>query len=251
MGKAEISVDGAPAVIVDLFSDTTLDQQKVWSSPVLPDGNHRVQIRLSATSASGAYIDVDAVDVHGSLPGVSTVTAAKTMWAEQRLRELSYLPGVVNGVFDSKTRGAVIAFEKWEGLPRDGIVGAAVWARLHTATRPKPTRIGTTNPWIEVDKTKQVLLFCKNGAVVYTIPVSTGSASVGMVTPSGTFSIISKTPPREHLYYPMAITSGIAIHGYPNVPTYPASHGCVRTQNWDQDVLYPLTPLGTRVYIHY
>jgi hypothetical protein len=251
MGKAEISVDGAPAVIVDLLSDTTLDQQKVWSSPVLPDGYHRVQIRVSAASTSGAYINIDAVDVRGSLPGVSTVAAAKTMWAEQRLRELSYLPGVVNGVFDSRTRGAVIAFEKWEGLPRDGVIGATVWARLHTATRPRPTRTGTTDPWIEIDKTKQVLLFCKNGAVVYTIPVSTGSASVGMITPSGTFSIISKTPPREHLYYPMAITSGIAIHGYPTVPTYPASHGCIRTQNWDQDVLYPLTPLRTRVYIHY
>ena len=251
MGKAEVSIDGGPAVMVDLFSDTTLDQQKVWSSPVLPDGNHRVQIWVSATSAAGAYIDVDAVDVHGSLPSVSTATAAKTMWAEQRLKELSYLPGVVDGVFDTKTRGAVIAFEKWEGLSRDGVIGTTVWARLHTATRPQPTRIGTTDPWIEVDKTKQVLLFCKNGAVVYTIPVSTGSASVGMVTPSGTFSIISKTPPREHLYYPMAITSGIAIHGYPTVPTYPASHGCVRTQNWDQDVLYPLTPMGTRVYIYY
>jgi hypothetical protein len=250
MGKAQVSIDGGASVTVDLFGLATLDQQKVWSSPVLPDGYHRVQIWVSTASATGAYIDVDAVDVHGSLPAVSTTTLAKTMWAEQRLRELSYLPGVVNGVFDSKTRGAVIAFEKWEGLPRDGVIGAAVWARLHTATRPRPTRAGSTDPWIEVDKTKQVLLFCKKGAVVYTIPVSTGSGSVGMVTPSGTFSIISKTPPRDHLYYPMAITSGIAIHGYPTIPTYPASHGCIRTQNWDQDVLYPLTPMGTRVYIH-
>ena len=219
MGKAQVSVDGGPAVTVDLFSATTLDQQKVWSSPVLPDGYHRVQIWVSATSPAGAYIDVDAVEVHGSLPSVSSASVAKTMWAEQRLKELSYLPGVVDGISDTKTRGAVIAFEKWEGLPRDGVIGTTVWARLHTATRPKPTRIGTTDPWIEVDKTKQVLLFCKNGAVLYTIPVSTGSASVGMITPSGTFSIISKTPPREHLYYPMAITSGIAIHGYPTVPT--------------------------------
>jgi L,D-transpeptidase catalytic domain/IPT/TIG domain/Putative peptidoglycan binding domain len=250
MGKAQVSIDGGAPVTVDLFGATSLDQQKVWTSPALPDGDHRVQIWVSETSAPGAYIDVDAVDVHGSLPSLSSASAAKTMWAEQRLKELSYLPGVVNGVFDTKTRGAVVAFEKWEGLPRDGVIGTAVWARLHTATRPKPTRIGTTDPWIEVNKTKQVLLFCKDGAVLYTIPVSTGSASVGMITPSGTFSIISKTPPRDHLYYPMAITSGIAIHGYPTVPTTAASHGCVRTQNWDQDVLYPITPMRTRVYIY-
>jgi hypothetical protein len=250
MGKAQISIDGGSAVTVDLSSSAAHDQQKVWSSPELADGLHRVQIGVSATSAAGASIDVDAVDVHGSLPSVSSTTAAKTMWAEQRLKELSYLPGAVDGVSDSKTKGAVIAFEKWEGLSRDGVVGTTVWARLHTAARPKPTRSGTTDPWIEVDKTKQVLLFCQNGAVKYTIPVSTGSADVGMITPSGTFSIYSKTPPRGHLYYPMAITSAIAIHGYPTVPTTPASHGCVRTQDWDQDVLYPITPLGTRVYIY-
>ena len=251
MGKADVSIDGGPAVTVDLSSAATLDQQKVWVSPLLPDAIHRVQISVSKTSAPGAYIDVDAVDVHGSLPSLSSTTAAKTMWAEQRLKELSYLPGAVNGTADVKTKGAVIAFEKWEGLSRDGVISSTVLARLHTATRPKPTRSGTTNPWIEVDKTKQLLLFCKNGAVLYTIPVSTGSASVGMITPSGTFSIISKTPPRGHLYYPMAITSAIAIHGYPKVPTSPASHGCIRTQNWDQDVIYPLTPMKTRVYVHY
>jgi hypothetical protein len=250
MGKALVSIDGGTAVTVDLFSATSLYQQKVWSSPVLPDGYHRIQIWVSPSGPAGAYIDIDAADVHGSLPSVTTASAAKNMVAEQRLKELSYLPGTVDGTADTKTKGAVIAFEKWEGLSRDGVIGTTVWARLHTATRPKPTRIGTTDPWIEVNKTKQVLLFCKNGAVLYTIPVSTGSASVGMITPSGTFSIISKTPPRGHLYYPMAITSGIAIHGYPTVPTTPASHGCVRTQNWDQDVLYPITPMGTRVYIY-
>ena len=51
-----------------------------------------------------------------------------------------------------------------------------------------------TNPWIEVNKTKQVLLYCKNGAVVWTLHVSTGSASLsgGRVSPSGTWTILAK-----------------------------------------------------------
>jgi hypothetical protein len=250
MGKAELTIDGGAPVTVNLANATTADQQKVYTSPELSDGLHRIQIKLSSTSPVGAPINVDALDVHGSLPTASSASVAKYMWVEQRLKELSYLPGVVDGSSDVKSKGAVIAFEKWEGFTRDGAVGTTVWARLHTASRPKPTKAGTTQPWIEVDKTKQVLLWCMNGQVVYTIPVSTGSASVGIVTPAGTFSIWSKTPPRGHLYYPMAILSNIAIHGYPNVPTYPASHGCVRTQDWDQDVIYPITPLGTRVYIY-
>ena len=55
-------------------------------------------------------------------------------------------------------------------------------------------------------------------------------------------------------YYPMDYDASqdpiLAIHGYPNVPTYPASHGCVRTETWDQDALFPLISVGTYVYIY-
>jgi hypothetical protein len=34
------------------------------------------------------------------------------------------------------------------------------------------------------------------------------------------------------------------------VPTSPASHGCIRTQTWDQDALQPLIAVGTAVYIY-
>ena len=85
----------------------------------------------------------------------------------------------------------------------------------------------------------------------WTLPVSTGSASVGIVTPSGTFKVTRKTKELSPRYYPLYIsTTLLAIHGYPSVPTYPASHGCARTQTWDQDDLWPLIPVGTPVYIY-
>ncbi len=95
-----------------------------------------------------------------------------------------------------------------------------------------------------------MLLFCRDGKVAITIPVSTGSATVGIVTPSGTFTVFIKTLEISPLYHPMAFTWATAIHGYPKVPTYPASHGCVRTQTWDQDVIYPLVDLGTRLFVY-
>ena len=87
--------------------------------------------------------------------------------------------------------------------------------------------------------------------MVWTLPVSTGSASVGIVTPVGTFKVTRKTLETNPRYLPLYIsTTLLAIHGYPSVPTYPASHGCVRTQTWDEDALYPLIPVGTYVYIY-
>ena len=103
-----------------------------------------------------------------------------------------------------------------------------------------------------MDKAKQILLYCKNGAVVWTLPVATGSPNVGITTPSGAFQIRRKTMETDPRWHPMYLRAHgyIAIHGFPNVPTRRASHGCVRTQIWDQRDLYPLISIGTYVYIY-
>jgi peptidoglycan hydrolase-like protein with peptidoglycan-binding domain len=253
-----VSVDGADPTTVDLYSDgPDKHQQKVWSTGTLASATHWVEIRWSANHGdSGRYINVDAFDVLGALPTPGSLTTTEVELAEQRLKDLSYRPGTVDGSYTSATRAAVIAFQKWEGLARDGVLGTQTWSRLQVASRPTPAHLpGATNPWLEVDKSKQVLLYCKNGAVVWTLHVSTGSASVGRVSPTGTWTIYDKTtgsPGGMYLpmYYDSSGSPELAIHGYPNVPTYPASHGCVRTETWDQDALYPLIPIGTKFYIY-
>ena len=250
MGIADVSVDGKAAVQVDLHGATEVYQKVAYTTGILTNGKHVFEITWDERNgASAAYISIDAFDVAGSVPWELTLSASQALWVEKRLSELTYRPGTVDGVFDTKTRGAVIAFQKWEGLTRNGEVSASVLNRLATAAKPKPTRTGTT--WIEIDKSKQVLLFCRDGALLWTIPVSTGSASVGIVTPSGARKVTRKTTEKSPRYYPLYIsTTLLAIHGYPNVPTYPASHGCVRTLTWDQDELAPLVLVGTPVYIY-
>lgn len=254
MGKADVSVDGGAPVTVDLYSPATQYKQKVFSSGMLSNAVHRVEVTWHESNASGAYITVDAFDVLGTLPYTRSLTVAEIKWLEQRLADLSYRPGPIDGVYDTRTRGAVIAFQKWEELTRDGVVGSVVWARLQVAGSPKPRSTGTT-AWIEVNKTKQLLLYCKDNAVVRTLPVSTGTTGDGgIITPSGTFKVTRKTLETSPRYLPLYISnypsSLLAIHGYPNVPTYPASHGCVRTHLWDEDELHPIIPVGTRVYIY-
>lgn len=255
MGGAVISLDGGEPQLVNLYSDVAVYQQKVWSTGTLESGTHWAEIRWNLDNVSGKYINIDAFDVVGYLPSAGSLTSTEIKWAEQRLADLSYRSGVIDGHADSRTETAVVAFEKWEGLPRDGVLGPLVWERLKTATRPTPKMSGASNPWIEVDTAKQVLLYCKDGAVVWTLEVSTGSASVGIVSPPGTWTIFNKRTDSpggmyKPMYYYQDETNYLAIHGYPNVPTYPASHGCVRTQYWDQDALYPLIELGTYVYIY-
>lgn len=172
---------------------------------------------------------------------------------EQRLAELSYSPGPVDGVFDHRTRGAVIAFQKWEGLTRDGVMRSATWTRLMSASRPTP-RQTDTGTWIEVSLPKQVFLYVQNGVVVRTLPTSTGARYTYRWAP---YTVLRKPIADGPRYRALYLVPGnvLAIHGYPSVPTYPASGGCVRLQKWDMDDLRakdstsPMIPNGTRVYI--
>jgi peptidoglycan hydrolase-like protein with peptidoglycan-binding domain len=180
------------------------------------------------------------------------------MWLEQRLTDLSYRPGPVDGVFDKRTRHAVIAFQKWEGLSRDGVAGAQVWWHLLEAVRPTPAYAeeGKNNApqgrWIEVDRKKQVLLYCVEGVVERTLPVSTGSARVGVATPSGIYFIQRENTYERVRYKPLYLsrTTVLAIHGYTSVPVYPASHGCIRMTWADMDEFHDLIPLGTPVLVY-
>jgi lipoprotein-anchoring transpeptidase ErfK/SrfK len=52
------------------------------------------------------------------------------------------------------------------------------------------------------------------------------------------------------LYFPSYFLRGFAVHGYPSVPAYPASHGCVRIPIWVAQRIYALISFGSRIVIH-
>jgi hypothetical protein len=73
-GMAKVSVDGGTAVTVDLYSAAIKYQQKVWATGTLSAGYHTVKIVWTGTknpAATGTNICVDALDVAGSLVGVT------------------------------------------------------------------------------------------------------------------------------------------------------------------------------------
>jgi len=61
------------------------------------------------------------------------------MSLQRKLANLGYLPNSgVDGVDGYQTEQAVIAFQAWEGLSRDGDAGSQTRAALRTARRPRP-----------------------------------------------------------------------------------------------------------------
>ncbi len=191
---------------------------------------------------------------------------------QQRLLELGFWHLGVDGGYGLTTSQAVMAFQKWKGLPATSVVDDATAIALTTTwCRPTPGR--ASGDFFEVDKGRQIAMVVRGGTVVWVFNVSTGNGEsydeedqknagarvIGIaVTPTGEFRTY-----REHdvpryegnlgtLYRPKFVVGGVAVHGARNVPNYPASHGCIRVVNPVMDLIWSqnLLPLRSRVWIH-
>jgi peptidoglycan hydrolase-like protein with peptidoglycan-binding domain len=181
---------------------------------------------------------------------------------QRRLLELGYWMGEPDGNYGQLTRQAVMAFQKVEGLGRDGVAGPITQERLAVAGRPAP-RGGSG---LEIDLSRQVLFVVEGGQVKWAINTSTGngeaytSSSGGQaqaVTPPGQFRIQReidglREAPLGTLYRPKYFNGGIAVHGSGSIPANPASHGCARVTNSAMDMLWSsgVAEIGTPVWVY-
>jgi L,D-transpeptidase catalytic domain/Putative peptidoglycan binding domain len=182
--------------------------------------------------------------------------------AERRLSEMGYWTGRVDGVIDSVTQVALIAFQKWEGRRVTGRLTRSEFNAIRDAASPAPRDTGYKH--IEVDLDRQVLLLTDDdGAITKILPVSTGSGKhykekrmSGLAyTPRGRFRIYGKISgwrrsPLGLLFYPNYFSDGLAIHGNPEVPHQPRSHGCVRIPMFAAAEISRQLPVGTIVLIY-
>jgi peptidoglycan hydrolase-like protein with peptidoglycan-binding domain len=176
------------------------------------------------------------------------------LFVQQRLLDLGFWLPAADGVYSSSTSQAVLAFQKAQGLDRDGIAGPATIAALDHASRPVPQG-GDPGTSIEIDLARQLLLVVQDGQVTWAINTSTGTAATP--TRVGRFTVEREIDGMRHaplgdLYRPKYFDRGIAVHGSDSIPGYPASHGCARVSNAAIDMLWAsgLLPIGTPVWVY-
>jgi peptidoglycan hydrolase-like protein with peptidoglycan-binding domain len=182
---------------------------------------------------------------------------------QQRLVDLGYWMGSADGNYGQLTRQAVMAFQKAEGLGRDGVAGPITQERLAGAGR-QSSRAGGTG--LEIDLERQILMVVQGGQVQWVINTSTGNnetytsstgGSARAITPPGSFTIYReidgvREAPLGTLYRPKYFNGGIAIHGSGSIPAHPASHGCARVTNSAMDMLWSsgVAAMGTPVTVY-
>ena len=193
---------------------------------------------------------------------------SQVLEVQERLTELGFFVGPIDGQFGNLTKMAVWAFEKLVmQTPRSdatGVVTDEMWQFMQQPMRIEPRRFHskgqTTANHTEVYLPEQVVVFFQDDKPVLITHASSGSGEewrqevtidpgeygnqngteplvrgeIGVsYTPGGVFEIdrmIEGT--RESalgtLWNPAYFNYGIALHGAMNVPLEPASHGCIR-----------------------
>lgn len=209
----------------------------------------RAQDQSDDGNDSGSDSAADSGD--GNTGSIVTISSSR---AEQRLRDLGYWGGSMTS--------ALMAFQKVNGLSADGQLGPNTAAAL--ADPRSPILVGGNSTRIEVDLDRQVVHLIEGGSRVRTMNASSGNGEtfyvdgvggVEALTPRGTFTIERRIAGLREgalggMYNPMYFFHGWALHGSNSVPSYPASHGCVRLPRSDASWLFDRVPNGIQVKLH-
>src|SRR5271163_2975559 len=233
---------------------------------VLPVGNGAGQFHLNYSSATAGVVQVHAAHYatpeeaafSGRSKSVSFVSAdiqpgasgPSVRLLQSELNALHYVVPL-DGVFDEATGRAVIAYRKMTGLDRVASTNLRVFELLQHGAGSFHVRYPQYGRHVEADLTKQVLAEIEPGGHVRAIyTMSSGKPSTPTVI--GHFNVYLKTPGvnSEGMVDSNYFIRGYAIHGYHEVPTYAASHGCLRVPIPDAPAIYGWVQLGTAVDVY-
>jgi peptidoglycan hydrolase-like protein with peptidoglycan-binding domain len=182
---------------------------------------------------------------------------------QTQLYALGYWVDTTNGTFDDSTQQAVWALQKAANLTRDGVVGPATWAALEAGVVPQPQP--ESGYEIQINLANDLIMVVNNNHLLWTLNTSTGGgytytedgATDVATTPTGMFSTFRTvnglvTDSLGTLWMPRFFYEGYAIHGDPDVPPYPVSHGCARISNEAIEWIWTanIDPVGTTVWVY-
>lgn len=217
-------------------------------------GNLRLVIKHKASAAQQAFRSrSQAITVTNWSAGAGERGVKVLLLQRQLLRQGYATP--VTGYFDDATSRAVYAFRKANGLGWDsgGYASTDVYAKLlrnRGAFQLRYPKAGQGGKHVEFDWSRQVLVLAKGGKPYRTYHASSGKPSTPTVF--GSFKFYRKSPgTNSHgMVYSSYFIGGYAIHGYVDVPNYPASHGCLRVPIPNAIQIYNQIDLGEPIFVY-
>jgi hypothetical protein len=208
-----------------------------------PKGPGQIEVRAASgpVVAPAATIQV----VPSNVASGSRGRSVRSM--QDRLKALGYVIGQY-GVNDGRTQRAILAFRKLAGMARTSAADPAFFRALISGKGRFKVRYPRHGRHVEGDIGHQVLALIGSGGKVERLyPMSSGTG--GTPTILGSYRVYRKDPGTnaKGMVASSYFIRGYAIHGYASVPTYNASHGCMRVPIPDAYPIFNWIQMGTIV----
>jgi L,D-transpeptidase catalytic domain len=233
---------------------------------VLPGSGGAGQFHVVLSSARAGLVQVRAAHYATAQQGLLTARSSGVHFVSANLGpgaaggSVRTLQSELNGLhyavplsasFDEGTARAVIAYRKTAGLDRVAFTNAGFFKAIERGWGQFHVRYRSDGRHVEANLTRQVLAEIDPGGRVHAIyQMSSGKPSTPTVV--GRFHVYEKTPGfnAKGMLDSNYFIRGYAIHGYAEVPTFAASHGCLRIPIPDAGAVFAWVQSGTPVDVY-
>jgi hypothetical protein len=207
----------------------------------------RVKHNANAEQAAAASRRLTVTAIVPSAHAGSSGTSVRLL--QLGLARLAYVTSR-GGYFDDATGRALIAYRKVNHMARIPSATPAIFKRLFAGKGGFRLRYPNAGKHVEFDWSRQVLVLADKGAPQRIYHASSGKPSTPTVF--GTFSFYRKSfgTNAKGMVDSNYFIGGYAIHGYHDVPTYAASHGCIRVPIPNAASIYNWVNLGDRIFVY-
>jgi lipoprotein-anchoring transpeptidase ErfK/SrfK len=151
---------------------------------------------------------------------------------------------------NDKLGRSVLAFRKTNGMARISSPGPEVYRMVFAGRGAFKLRFPNEGKHVEADISRQVLVLADNGKPLATYPTSSGAPATPTVLGHYRFYLKAPGTNAKGMYMSNYFIRGYAIHGYPSVPTYNASHGCLRVPNADAVAIFNWIRVGDPIWVY-
>ena len=155
-----------------------------------------------------------------------------------------------SGRYDAPTGRAVLAYRKVNRMRRIQSANWTIFRRVWRGRGAFKLKYPRAGKHVEADISRQVLVLAQDGKPWRVYHTSSGAPSTPTVR--GSYRFYRKGPGYNAvgIYYSSYFIRGYAIHGYKSVPTYNASHGCLRVPIPNAISIYKWIGLGDRIFVY-
>ena len=169
---------------------------------------------------------------------------------QRGLKRLGYAGFMPSGYYGPGTARAVLAFRKVNHLPRIGYASRLVFRKVFERRGTFRLKYPRAGKHVEVDISRQVLVLARKGKPQRIYHTSSGKASTPTVLGSFRFYRKDAGTNGVGMVHSNYFIGGYAIHGYHSVPTYPASHGCLRVPIPSAWNIFTWIDYGDRIFVY-